>query len=382
MNILGNAVVGYAKHEMLDPAARDISARQREHRRQDGYAEDQAIDNPVAVEDGDTFEQEERGVRDGGASGGCVASNTLVGLPAWFPPKDAGGEWVIKQVKALHAVSSFPGMYEHKGDWNKYIEKLTETRIIDRAAMVDLLNELTKEGSVLGGKDAQIESVKRLIQAAQGKGENATLGVVDHCTVYVAGKNHLHDKEDPKKALKQHWTTDDMALCETHGIVPAVADRTSAIESHKHDPVKRLSHGGEKSKCYCARLGCLSNDVDMLDTDYQDPEGWPSKQPGGCKWFHEWYKNIIGQLKAGDHITFHAVKRKGRGFGNASKLEILTLLQLKQHHKNIHLQVHEDPDDFFKWLDEFRKDSWEVLCNDAIAELRDVRSGQGCCQIM
>ena len=170
----------------------------------------------------------------------------------------------------------------------------------------------------------------------------------------MAGKNHPHDKDDPKKTLKKHWTKEDKALCETHGIVPAVEDHNSAIEGHKHDPAKRLSHGG--LKCYCARLGCLSNDMQSTCTVYQDAEGWPEKQKEGCEWFHEWYmyNNIIGQLKAGDHVTFHAVKRKGRGFGNASKLEVLTLLQLKQHHKNIHLKFHEEPDDFFKWLIEFR----------------------------
>jgi hypothetical protein len=378
MDLLSHAASGYVQRQIHDP---EELLRERERRKENGYAEAQAIDNPVAQEDGTTFEQEERGVRDGGASGHHVAKKTrLDGLPVWFPPKDKHGKWVITQSKAAHAVSSFPGMYRKNGDWNKYIETLKDNRTKDRAAMEDFLDEL--EGSILGRKDAQNESFKHLIHAAEGKGKTATLGVVDHCTVYVAGNDHPHDRHDPKQTLKRHWTKDDKEFCKTHKIVPAIEDHNSAIEGHKHAPVKRLSHGGKK--CYCARLGCLSNDVGMtLKCNYQDAEGWPKyTEKAGCEWFHVWYKNIKGQLKAGDHITFHAVKRKGEGFGRASQLEVLTMLQLQQHHKHIHIKVHEDPDDFFKWLDEFRKDSWEVLCKKAIDELRDARSGRGCCQIM
>eukprot|EP01046_Picozoa_sp_COSAG06_P059270 COSAG06_NODE_12202_length_1410_cov_1.606407_2_plen_263_part_00 len=136
MDLLSHAASGYVQRQIHDP---EELLRERERRKENGYAEAQAIDNPVAQEDGTTFEQEERGVRDGGASGHHVAKKTrLDGLPVWFPPKDKHGKWVITQSKAAHAVSSFPGMYRKNGDWNKYIETLKDNRTKDRAAMEDL----------------------------------------------------------------------------------------------------------------------------------------------------------------------------------------------------------------------------------------------------
>jgi len=209
----------------------------------------------------------------------------------------------------------------------------------------------SKAMSIANHRNVALQSTTRTNGEMSGAHDNASDCVVSfpgggEWTALLQHVRQLQSKRSSMACLNQQQiSAGDL------GLAINLACVFSDAKLHPRDPEGKAT---DSLQCYCQRLGTLNNDPNC---GYKDAEGNPRLGDDGCEWFRRWLNNVkrAHELKQELHVvqrtTGYADTQDwddwATQLGRAQYLEVLTLKRLGYDYT-----VHENPQEFFRWLEE------------------------------